>query len=78
MASTSLDLVRELIKALSDSDRAELTRELILSLDGPPDPGADKAWEREISRRIAEVRDGSATLLEVDEVLRRARERLKR
>ena len=78
MASTSLDRARELIKTLSAPDRAELAQELISSLHGPPDPEAEKAWETEISRRIAEVRDGSATLLEVDEVLRRARERIKR
>ncbi len=37
---------------LSADDRAELAAELLASLDGPPDEGAQAAWTDEIRRRV--------------------------
>jgi putative addiction module component (TIGR02574 family) len=44
--------------ALPLDERADLARELIASLDGPPDVDADAAWGEEIERRIADWRAG--------------------
>ncbi len=40
--------------SLPESERAELARELIASLDGAPDPDAEELWAEEIRRRIDE------------------------
>jgi putative addiction module component (TIGR02574 family) len=48
------------LTALSSSDRAELARYLLESLDGPPDAGAEEAWNIELQRRASEVRSGTA------------------
>ena len=63
--------------ALSELDRARLARDLVASLDGPADPEVSAAWDVEICRRINEIENGAATLLDPAEVLSRARSRLK-
>ena len=40
--------------SLPERERAELASELIASLDGAPDPDAEKLWAEEIKRRIEE------------------------
>ena len=72
-----LESLRQDALELSESDRATLARDLVASLDGPEDPDAAKAWDIELCRRINEIESGNATLLDADEVLERARERLK-
>jgi len=42
--------------------RAELAVELLASLDGPADPDAAAAWEKEILRRVNELDAGTAKL----------------
>lgn len=54
--------------ALSDADRAELAAELIDSLDGQ-DSEASQAWIQEIETRARAVADGSAELLDYDDVM---------
>ena len=44
--------------ALPASERAELAQELIRSLDGPRDPGAEAAWFAEAERRLDAVESG--------------------
>ena len=51
--------------------RAELAAELLASLDGPDDPGAETAWAQEIERRVAAIESGSARLEPWDDVKRR-------
>ena len=77
MSTKALEKIRETAMALPLDDRAELARELIASLDGPTDPDAQQAWDVELCRRINELRAGNATLLEPEDVLARARRRLK-
>ncbi|MBI4604201.1 MAG: addiction module protein [Planctomycetes bacterium] len=46
---------QELLSAalsLPEIERAVLARELIASLDGPPDADAEEAWALEIQRRL--------------------------
>jgi len=56
---------------LSEAARAELAAELLASLDGPPDPEAEPAWDAEISRRIAAIESGTMPLESWDDVKRR-------
>jgi hypothetical protein len=59
--------------------RAELARELILSLEEEEnDPGAAAAWEAEIARRSAALDRGEATLLDSRESIERIQEGLRR
>ena len=56
---------------LGVDERAELAAELLASLDGPADPGAEAAWEAEIKRRIDAINAGTAVLEPWDAVRRR-------
>ena len=53
--------VRSEVMALSASERASLAHELILSLDDPVDYDLSPSQESEIQRRLAMVRDGTAS-----------------
>lgn len=63
-------MLAEALKLEVDA-RAELAAELLASLDGPGDPGAEAAWAQEIERRVAEIEEGTAQLEPWDEVKRR-------
>ena len=76
MSTEALDQLRSQISALSKSEKVELLRELLMSLDGPQDESVEQAWNDEIVRRVSQVRDGKATLLSRDECLRQVHERL--
>ena len=56
---------------LDDNARAELAAELLASLDGPADPDASQAWDKEIERRIAAIEAGHMALEPWDEIRRR-------
>ena len=68
--------LKEKAAQLPEPERAELALSLIESLDGPPDKGVEEAWDREISRRIAEIERGDAKLIPADEVFTRLRRSL--
>ncbi len=61
---------------IDDNERAELATELIASLDGEPDEGAEAAWATEIERRMADIDDGTATLTSWANVERRIKEEI--
>ena len=56
---------------LDDASRAELAHELLASLEGPPDPDAESAWNLEIERRIADIEAGTVALEPWESVKRR-------
>ena len=59
---------------LSGSDRAELARQLLLSLEGSQsDSKADEAWEAEIERRLAAFDRGESAAIDWQEAVERAR-----
>ena len=47
---------------LNAKARAELAAELLASLDGPADPDAATAWERETQRRVNALEAGTEKL----------------
>lgn len=78
MGNTTLERVRSEALNLSEAERAELAYNLVVSLDGPPDPDVDKAWDMEITRRLSEIDSGTASLVDRKEFRRRMRARLNR
>lgn len=69
--------IREQALALSEKQRAELARDLILSLDGESDPDASVKWAAVIERRAREVLAGTAELEDGRTALVQVRARLK-
>jgi len=78
MGSRALEKVRSQALNLSESERAELAHNLVASLDGPADSDAEKAWDAEILRRLAEIDSGTANLIDREEFRRRMQARIKR
>ena len=60
-------------KALSEPDRARLAHDLLATLDGAPDTDVTEAWERELNRRLAEVKGGTAKTMSREELTERLR-----
>jgi putative addiction module component (TIGR02574 family) len=56
---------------LDTKARAELAAEIIASLDGPTDPDAATAWDKEIQRRVDALEAGTAKLESWESVKRR-------
>jgi putative addiction module component (TIGR02574 family) len=63
------------ILLLPAEERAKLALELLRSLDGAPEPGAEEAWDVEIDRRAAEVVAGTADTITLDEYRAHVRRR---
>ncbi|OAZ98396.1 addiction module protein [Halomonas sp. G11] len=76
MTAETLDHLRSQISSLSESERAALARELIMSLDGPRDDSVEQAWNDEIVRRVSKVKKGKAKLLSREEFRSKMRARL--
>ncbi|MGV0034176.1 MAG: addiction module protein [Candidatus Azotimanducaceae bacterium WSBS_2022_MAG_OTU7] len=76
MPTNTLETLRPKVLSLSESERAELANELIKSLDAPADEGVAEAWDKEITRRIAQIDSGEAELLSLDEFRRRMRAKI--
>ncbi len=76
MGKPAIDTLRTKALDLPESERAELARDLLESLDGAPDPDAAEAWEVEILRRLDQVDNGTAKLVDREEMRRRMRARM--
>ena len=72
--TVAVEQLKSLASVLSVPERTELVHFLLTSLD-PEEEGVQEAWQAEISRRVAEIRSGSATGRPADEVLAELRER---
>ena len=62
---------------LPEQDHAKLASDLVASLDGPSDTQVAEAWDIEIFRRINDIEAGTVKLLDVNEVLTRAKARVR-
>jgi putative addiction module component (TIGR02574 family) len=69
MAAALERLAQEAL-ALSDQERAELARKLLVSLEDAPDEGVSEAWDLEIARRVQRIREGTAKGRPAEEVSR--------
>jgi putative addiction module component (TIGR02574 family) len=78
MGSPTLERLRAEVLNLSEPDRAELAQQLVASLDGTSDPGAQEMWDAEIVKRLAEIDAGTAKLVDREEFRRRLRARINR
>ncbi|OGI43853.1 MAG: addiction module component CHP02574 family protein [Candidatus Muproteobacteria bacterium RIFCSPHIGHO2_01_FULL_65_16] len=78
MGSKALEKLRSEALNLSETERAELAYNLVVSLDGSPDADVEKAWDTEILRRLSEIDAGTANLVDRKELRRRMRARMNR
>lgn len=76
MGNDMLSKLRIEVLALSESERAELALDLVRSLDAPEDSGVAEAWDRELLRRLEQIKNGTAVLLPRDELNKRFQQRL--
>jgi len=58
---------------LSEKDRAELAKRLLISLEDKVDDDIEQAWIAEINRRKKEIDSGEVELIPEEEVLAEAR-----
>ena len=65
--------ILESAMALSEEERAALAVELLATLDGEADPGAEQAWVEEITRRAERARTGKTAGIDADAVHAEAR-----
>lgn len=77
MANVAFDQIRSSALALSESERSELARDLLASLDSAPDPDWSDAWDAEILRRLKQIEDKTAQFMDRAELTHRIRELLK-
>ncbi len=81
MANQTQQVLEQALR-LPQRERAALVAELLRTLDDEGDEGLtqeewEKAWAAEIDRRVSEIREGKAELIEGDEALKRVRAGLK-
>jgi len=74
MAAAVERLAQEAL-SLSDQERAELARKLLVSLKGPPEEGVEAAWDVEIAKRVDRIGEGTAKGRPAEEVSRDIRAR---
>ena len=77
MSNVTLEKLLSEALLLSEDERAELAQELMKSLDAPADRDAADAWDKEISRRLAEIDAGTAKLVDRAELRRRMQQRIR-
>ncbi|RMW96648.1 hypothetical protein D9R12_07245 [Pseudoxanthomonas spadix] len=75
MMAADLETILNQAKSLSEPDRARLAHDLLATLDGQPDADAATAWEQEVSRRLAQVRNGTAKTISREEFTERLNNR---
>lgn len=78
MGKETLRRLQEEALTLTEAERAELALALVRSLDVPADADAAAEWERELLRRLAQIDEGTAVLVDRDELRKRMKERLGR
>ena len=77
MTQRAQELLTQIFQ-LSLPERQELVVELLVRLDGTPEPGAQEAWAQEIRRRLARIRSGESTGVPWKEAQRQIEQALRR
>ena len=75
--SSQFDDLAKRVRALPVGEKAALFRELIDYLDPGQDPDVDKLWLEEAELRYAQYLRGEVEAIPGDEVMGKARKRLK-
>jgi len=75
MSDTIAQLTEQAL-GLTECERAELARRLLVSLDNVAEEGVEEAWDEEIARRVERIRNGTAQGRPAEDVLRDLRTRL--
>jgi putative addiction module component (TIGR02574 family) len=75
---TDLEQLTARVLALPESSRAQLADTLLSSLPHPQADRSEAWWQQEIERRCREIAEGKVESIPGEEVMRRARERLRR
>ena len=76
---SSLEQIAESALGLPASERTRLVARLLESLDDArSDPDVERAWEREVARRIHDLVEGRAKTVPAEQALREARSKLAR
>jgi putative addiction module component (TIGR02574 family) len=75
MTTAFKEIRKKAISLLHPEERAELARELISSLDEKHDSSAEGAWDREIKRRVDEIKSGKVIGRPAENVLAEIRAR---
>ena len=70
---TLVEELSERARALSPEDRALLAERLLETLPDEAESEAEAAWDREIARRVEQVKSGTARLFSAEDVHAEAR-----
>jgi putative addiction module component (TIGR02574 family) len=73
--SSAVEQWKDQLGALPDDERAELAHFLLVSLE-PQDDEVEGLWEAEASKRLTEIRSGTAKGRPVEDVMKELREEL--
>lgn len=73
--SATIEQLTEDALGLSEQQRAELAHRMLLSLEEVIDEGVDGAWEAEIAKRVARIKQGMAKGRPAEDVFRDIRAR---
>ena len=76
--SITMEQMVEEIRALPHDVKAELVDRVLMDDHGGQTPAHAQAWSETVHRRIAEIEQGIARLIPLDEALAQARQRLRR
>ncbi len=71
----SVEKLKNELAGLTVRERAEMAGFLLGTLDGVPDPDVEAAWDTELERRAAMIREGSARSESAASVFAELRER---
>ena len=74
MSRPTQTITREAL-ALPSEDRAKLAHDLIASLEVEAETDVEDAWDREVGRRVAEIKEGRAQGRPAEQVLAEIRAR---
>ena len=72
MPSKANEVLEQALR-LPPKQRAQVARKIISSLEPESDADVEIAWQKEVARRLAEVKSGGVKLVPWETVLRRAR-----
>lgn len=75
---TDFDQILSVALSLSPGERAMLADHLLASLDGPNQKEIDAAWAEEAERRMREIDEGKAELIDGELVMERLRAKVPR